>query len=452
MSFWGYLWGYAKSAAMECGGIFAQCGGILGAEGNPVALTDLRVRNAKPKVKAYKLTDQRGLYLLVTPTGGKHWRCKYRFGGSEKLLALGSYPLITLSAAREAHTEARRKLAEGIDPSAEKRKEKEQAQDKAEPRVLDPFKDVAWQWFEKWKAGKDEKYVANTETRLEEGVLSKIGDRPIDEIQAPEIVQMICAIEARGAHDVARRAHQTTSQIFRFGIAHGLCKQNPAAMFQPGDVLKRVAPENFSRVDASELPVLLQKIEYYDGSPVTRLALKLMALTFLRTSELIKGEWSEVNLKEARWDLPKEKMKGGKRPHIVPLSPQSIAVLEELWVYRKNDRWMFAGERLNRWMSNNTLLKALERMGYKGKMTGHGFRGVASTLLHENGFEHEHIELQLAHVPENDVSAAYNYAKYLEPRRKMMKWWADYLDELLEEGKSSSSIRVKQPSVAAAAS
>src|SRR5206468_11147875 len=169
----------------------------------------------------------------------------------------------------------------------------------------------------------------------------------------------------RGAPDVARRAHQTTSQVFRFGIAHGLCSQNPAAMFKPGDVLKKVRTENFARVSVSELPLLLKEIEYYKGSPLTRLALKLMALTFLRTSELIEGEWSEVDLKEARWDLPKEKMKGGNRPHIVPLSRQSISVLEELWLYKRNERWMFAGGRLNPCMSNNTLLKALERMGYK---------------------------------------------------------------------------------------
>ena len=415
-------------------------------------LSDLKVRNAKRKEKAYKLTDDHGLYLLVTPNGGKLWRWKYRFKGSEKLLSCGTYPVITLAAARDAQLEARRQLAEGVDPSVEKKRKKQLAQPTAIPSVLNPFKDVARQWFEKWKADKDEKYIADTETRLEEGIFSRIGDRPIDEIQAPEIVQMICAIESRGASDIARRAHQSASQIFRFGIAHGLCRQNPAAMFKPSDVLKKVKTENYSRIDKAELPALLKSIEYYNGSPFTRLALKLMALTFLRTSELIKGEWSEVDVKDCRWNLPREKMKSGKRPHIVPLSRQSIAVLEELWLYKKNERWMFAGERLNQCMSNNTILKALERMGYKGKMTGHGFRGVASTLLHENGFEHEHIELQLAHVPGNDVSAAYNYAKYLGPRRKMMQWWADYLDELLEEGKTSSSIRIKQRPVAVALS
>ena len=415
-------------------------------------LSDRKIRTAKRKERPFKLADEHGLYLLVTPAGGKLWRYKFRFEGREKLLSLGAYPVLTLSSAREAQMEARRMLSEGLDPCAEKSESKRRSQTNSATDVLNRFEDVAWQWFKKWKTDKNKKYIEDSETRLKDGILLRIGDRPIDEIQAPEIVQMILAIEARGASDVARRAHQTASHIFRFGIAHGLCRQNPAAMFKSNDVLKAVKTENFARVERSELPTLLYKMEHYRGSPLTRLALKLMALTFLRTSELIKGEWSEIDVKEARWDLPKEKMKGHRRPQIVPLSRQSIALLEELWVYRKNDRWMFPGERCNECMSNMTLLNALERMGYKGKMTGHGYRGVASTLLHENGFEHEHIELQLAHVPGNDVSAAYNYAKYLEPRRKMMQWWADYLDEMLEEGKASSSIRIKQRPVAAALS
>jgi integrase len=299
--------------------------------------------------------------------------------------------------------------------------------------VVNPFRNVALQWFEKWKADKDRVYVGYTARRLNDDILSRIGDRPIDEIQAPEIVTMVCAIEARGASDVARRALQTASQIFRFGIAHGVARQNPASMFQPGDVLKKVRAENFARLGTPEMPSLLRKIEGYTGSPLTRLSLKLIALVFLRTSELIEGEWSEINFNEARWDIPKERMKGGRNPHIVPLSRQAIAVLKELRNFRKNDRWLFPGERDNECMSNNTILKALERMGFKGKMTGHGFRGVASTNLHEQGYPHEHIELQLAHAPEDDVSAAYNYAKYLEQRRKMMQHWADYLNELREK-------------------
>jgi integrase len=392
-----------------------------------MALTDTRVRSAKAKASAYRLADGHGLYLLVSPSGGKLWRWKYRFQGKEKLMAFGSYPVISIADARQAHDRGRKMLAAGKDPMAEKKAKRVRS---SALDVVNPFRDVALQWFEKWKADKDEAYVGNTERRLNDDILSRLGERPIDEIQAPEIVAMICAIEARGASDVARRALQTTSQIFRFGIAHGLARQNAASMFQPGDVLKKARTKNFSRLDSSEMPSLLRKIEGYSGSPLTRLSLKLMALVFLRTSELIEGEWSEINFKEARWDIPKERMKGGRRPHIVPLSEQAIQVLKELRNFRKNDRWLFPGERENKCMSNNTILKALERMGFKGKMTGHGFRSVASTLLHEQGYSHEHIELQLAHAPEDDVSAAYNHAKYLEQRRKMMQDWADFLDQL----------------------
>ena len=391
-----------------------------------MALTDVRVRSAKAKEKPYKLADVHGLYLLVTVAGTKLWRWKYRFDRREKLMALGSYPDTSLSVARDSHAAGRRMLASGVDPMAAKGENKPGLD-----TILNPFREVATAWYEKWKVGKDERYLQSVERRLTDDVITRIGDRPIDEIQAPEIVAVICEIEKRGASDVARRAHQMTSQIFRYGIAHGLAKQNPASMFRPGDVLRHVEPVNFPRLDKAELPDLLKKIEYYPGSPVTRLAMKLMALVFLRTDELIKGEWSEVNFEEARWDRPKERMKGGKRPHIVPLSRQAAEVLRELRHYRKNEHWIFPGDHdADKCMSNNTILGALDRMGYKGRMTGHGFRGVASTLLHEQGFEHEHIELQLAHAPKDDVSAAYNYAKYLRPRVEMMQWWADALDKI----------------------
>jgi len=397
-----------------------------------VALTDVKIRNAKPTGKDYKLADGHGVYLLVAASGSKLWRWKYRFAGKEKLMALGAYPEVTLAAARDKFAGARTILDSGVDPMADRKKGREKAET--------TFRVVALDWLKKWKADKDQRYVMNAERRLTDYVLARIGDRSIDEIQAPELVRMVCAIEERGASDVARRALQMTSQVFRYGIAHGLCRQNPAAMFKPSDVLKKVKVENFARVEKSELPDLITKIEYYDGSPVTRLAMKLMALVFLRTSELIEGQWAEVDWKEARWNIPKERMKGGKRPHFVPLSAQAITVLQQLWHYRKNDIWMFPGDRANECMSNNTILKALERIGYKGKMTGHGFRGIASTLLHEYGFENEHIELQLAHAPHDDVAAAYNHAKYLKSRRKMMQWWAEYLDQMIESGKASPTV------------
>jgi integrase len=398
-------------------------------------LTEIKVKNAKSKEKDYRIPEGHGLNLLVRAKGAKLWQWRYRFQGKEQVMSFGAYPVVTLAAAREAHTQARRTLAGGVNPMAQKKEEKELAALEA----MNPFRNVAAEWFAKWKEGRDEKYIQNTDARLQGDVLSRIGDRPIDQITAQELVKMVTEIEARGASDIARRCLQATSQIFRFGIAHGLCNQNPAAMFKPGDVLKATKVENFKRVELHQLPTLLRKIHFYDGSPVTKLALKLIALVFLRTSELIEGRWSEINWNECRWDVPKERMKGGTRPHIVPLPKQAVEILRDLWHYRHNDEWMFPGERGNSCMSNNTILKALERLGYKGEMTGHGFRGVASTWLHEHGYNSEHIEIQLAHAPDDDVKAAYNYAKYLEPRRKMMQEWAYHLDKMLADDLASST-------------
>ena len=217
--------------------------------------------------------------------------------------------------------------------------------------------------------------------------------------------------------------------------AHGYCKRNPAADFKPADVLKSAPKTNYSRIDAKDLPGLLRAIEVYQGTPVTRLAIKLMAMTFVRTSELIGARWSEFDLEAKRWDILAERMKM-RTPHIVPLSSQAIEVLDLLRPLTGKEDFLFPGDRdLKKPMSNNTILKALERMGYKGRMTGHGFRGVASTILHEQGFEHAHIELQLAHSPRNAVSAAYNHALYLEPRARMMQEWADFLEHTQRGGK-----------------
>jgi len=406
-------------------------------------LTDAQVRNAKARAKDYRLTDGHGLHLFVKTNGTKLWRWRYDFVGKEKLMSYGAYPEITITKARELHDGARKVLFDGLDPMLEKKtreqKEKEERQRVAlaltDPNaVLNPFRDVANQWYDWWKTDKDERYAANVKSRLEDDILPPLGNLAISSITPTQVTEMVLAVEARGACDIARRALQMTDQIYRYAIPRNLAAHNPAGAFHPKDILKPMLRENFKRVAPGELPGLLKKIHFYDGSPVTRLCLKLMALVFLRTSELIEGRWPEVNLKDARWDIPKERMKGPeakKQPHIVPLSRQAISVLKELWEYRKDDRGMFPGEHGAAHLSNNTILKALERMGYKGVMTGHGFRGVASTYLHEAGYEDDHIEIQLAHVPENEVKSAYNWAKYLTQRKKMMQDWADHLDELL---------------------
>lgn len=398
-----------------------------------MALTDLKIKNAKKRAAAYRLADGGGLHLYVTSAGGKLWRWKYRFDGKEKLMSFGPYPEITLADARVIHLEHRRKLLSGTDPMAEK-KAKKTAQQIQE--VQNPFERVAKGWFAKWKHGKCERHASYTERRMNADILPLLGPRAIETIQSPDIVAMVQAIQERGATDVARRALQTSNQIFRYALALGYVKHNPAATFRPSDVLPQKSTENFARLDKADLPGLLRKIEFYDGSPVTRLAMKLMALVFVRTSELIGAEWKEFDIKEARWDITKERMKGGKRPHIVPLARQAVAVLNELWNYRKSERWVFPGDHDDKkHMSNNTILGALKRMGFKGEMTGHGFRGIASTILHEQGYNHEHIEIQLHHGPDNDVAAAYNHAKYLEPRKQMMQDWADYLEKTLNAGK-----------------
>ncbi len=239
---------------------------------------------------------------------------------------------------------------------------------------------------------------------------------------------MAKAIEERGAHDIAKRALETTGQVFRYAIAHGFAKRNPAVEIKPSDILKSVRKTNHARIDAKELPDLLKKIEVYQGTHVTRLAIKLLALTFVRTSELIEAKWSEFDFEASRWNIPAERMKM-RTPHVVPLAKQTHEALDMLRPLSGGSEWLFPGDRdRSKPMSNNTILKGLERMGYKGKMTGHGFRGLASTILHEQRYPHDHIELQLAHAPRNAVSAAYNHALYLEPRAKMMSDWADYLE------------------------
>jgi integrase len=384
-----------------------------------VALTDTEIRNTKAGQRPRKLADGRGLYLLVTPTGGKLWKAKYRYQGKEKKFSYGRYPDVSLVSARKRHAETLSLLADDVDPMAKK---------KAGTR--ETFEAIARKWYEHWKAGTTERHSGQVWRRLEADVLPRLGTRPVAEIEAPELVEMLKAIEERGAHDIAKRALETCGQVFRYAIAHGYAKRNPAADFKPADALRSVPKKNYARVDAKELPNLLRSIEVYPGTPETRLAMKLIAHTFVRTSELIGARWEEFDLEEKRWNLPATRMKM-RTPHIVPLSPHVIEIIETLRLRTGKGALLFPGDRdPKKPMSNNTILKALGRMGYKHRMTGHGFRGIASTILHEQGFEHEHIESQLAHAPRNAVSAAYNHARYLEPRARMMQRWSEHLEEI----------------------
>jgi integrase len=389
-----------------------------------MGLTDVAIKKAKPKDKSYKLSDGGGMYLWITPSGGRSWRWAYRYGGKQKLMTHGPYPEVSLADARDRCTKARKMLVDGIDPMAQRKA------DKTAERLACgcSFAAVAARWLKHWSVGKSFRHVDYTDRRLKADVIPVLGERPIAEIQAPELVRMVKAIEGRGARDIAERALQTVGQIFRYAIANGLAQRNPAAEIRPRDILTSTRTKNYARVDARQLPDLLRKIEVYQGTHTTRLAIKLMALTFVRTTELIQARWSEFDLEAARWDIPSERMKM-RSPHIVPLSRQSIEILRTLHSLTGSSELVFSGDRnQKRPMSNNTILKGLERMGYKGVMTGHGFRGLASTILHEQGYSAEHIELQLAHTRRNAVAAAYNHALHLKARTKMMQDWADYLD------------------------
>jgi integrase len=397
-----------------------------------LALTDTEIRRSKPGEKSYKLSDSGGLHLLITPAGGRLWRWKYRVAGAEKLMAFGRYPDISLADARDRRDQARKRLANGTDPMAERKAEKTAAV----VAVEHTFEKIADRWLEHWKGNKSDRHAATTRNRLRRNVYPVLGHRGIGEIEPMELVQLATAIESRGAPDMAKRMLQTVGMIFRYAVAHGYCKRNPAAEIRPSDILKPTRKKNMARVDAGDLPALLRAIEVYKGRQLTRLAMKLMALTFVRTSELIGAAWDEFDLEERRWVIPAPRTKMKTCAHIVPLTSQSIEALELLQIISGTEKLVFPGEQDSKKpMSNMTILKALERMGYKGRMTGHGFRGVASTILHEQNYNHEHIELQLGHLPRDPVSAAYNYARYLEPRARMMQEWADFLDRTRRSGK-----------------
>jgi integrase len=392
-----------------------------------MVLTVTGIDKAKPAEKQYRMPDEKGLVLLVRPNGSKLWQLRYRHDGKEKTASLGQYPDVSLRIAREKRDAAREQVAAGNDPVAVKRA----AVIAKAVATENNFEAVAREWWAHWKhARTSDHHVDQTLRRLIADVFPAIGTRPIAEIEAPELVAMAKEIEKRGAGELAKRSLQMCSMIFRYAIANGKASRNPAIDIRPSDVLKARKVENYARVGAGELPQLLRKIEAYQGRPTTRLALKLMALTFVRTSELIEARWAEFDLDAARWDIPAERMKM-RQPHIVPLSPQAVDILRTLHTISGGLELLFPGERdHSKPMSNNTLLKALEIMGYKHTMTGHGFRGVASTVLHEHEFDHQHIEAQLAHATRSSTSAAYNHAIYLIQRSEMMAWWGNYIESV----------------------
>ena len=391
-------------------------------------LTDKEIQKAKPSNKSYKLADGDGLHLEVSPAGGKLWRLRYRFAGKENMLALGKYPDVRGPAARKRAAEARQALHEGRDPSAEKKAAKERDRIAGEAS----FEAVARIWMAKVAPTLAENTRAKHKVFLEGDVFPWIGARPIAELAAPDLLAVLGRVEGRGAIDIAKRTHNLMGRIFRYAVGLGLCARDPSRDIELRDVLP--APNvrhHASLTDPKEVGALLRAVDGFTGALATRCALRLAALVFVRPGELRHAEWTEFDPDKAEWRIPASKMKM-KEQHIVPLSQQAIAVLREIQALTGTGRYVFPSERTGaRPMSENTVNAALRRLGYtKDEMTGHGFRSMALTLLHEFGYPHAVIERQLAHGERNKVSASYNFAEYLPERRKMMQAWADYLDKL----------------------
>lgn len=399
-------------------------------------LTVVQVKNAKPRDKAYKLSDERGLYLLVNPNGSKLWKLKYRFAGIEKKLSLGKFPEVTLADAREAREEARRHLAKEIDPGVLKNSAKRSRKLAAE----NSFEAIAREWHAKFTPKWTKIHGERILIRLEQNIFPWIGRRPITEVTAPELLSALRRVEARGAIETAHRISQICGQVFRYAIVTGKAERDPSA-----DLRGALAPVKKNHHASITNPVkvgkLLRAINTYEGFFVTKCALQLAPLFFVRPGELRHAEWGEFDLEKAEWRIPAEKMKM-REQHIVPLATQAIAILKELHALTGNGIYVFPSIRTSkRPMSENTVLGALRRLGYTtAEMTGHGFRSMASTLLNEQGWNRDAIERQLAHAERNNIRAAYNYAEYLPERRKMMQHWADYLDELINENHAASPI------------
>ncbi|PWT85904.1 MAG: integrase [Acidobacteria bacterium] len=389
-------------------------------------LNDTTVRSAKAKEKPYKLFDQRGLFLLVMPSGGRLWRLKYRVYGREKLISLGAYPDVALKRAREKRDEARRLLADGIDPSAQRRSDR--------ASMLETFEGVAREWLTLQSKSLAPETISILGARLHSALYPYLGSRPIGSITAQELLAALRRIEARGRHETAHRVRALAGRVLRYAVATGRAQHDVAADLK--DALAPVKSKNFASVtDPVRVGELLRAIHGYSGHPVTSLALKLAPLVFVRPGELRAAEWSEFDLANAEWRIPGARMKMGE-PHIVPLSRQALAILREAEPLARGGRYLFPSLRTrDRPMSNNTINAALRRLGYTSEeQTGHGFRTMASTLLNEQGFPPDVIELQLAHAERNKVRAAYNKAQRLPERRKMMQAWADYLDGLRAGG------------------
>lgn len=396
-----------------------------------MALTDVQIKKAQPKDKAYKLTDGSGLYLQVAKNGGKWWRFKYLFEGKEKLLSLGVYPNISLAEARNRRQDARTLVAKGIDPSADRKAAKEK---KAE-RSANSFEPIAREWHKNqvdnkaWSAD----HASTIMTRLEKDVFPWIGAKPIAEVTAKEIKAILDRVRSRGVIETARRVRTIMGQVYTYAISTDRANYDISAGFKSYlPATSKTRKHMASVTDPKELAPLLRTIDTYQGGLVAQCALKLLPLVFVRPGELRHMEWAEIDLEAAEWNIPGPKMKM-RQPHLVPLSRQAAAILEEIKPLTGHGKYVFPSTRsFSRCMSDNTINAAFRRMGLSGEtITGHGFRATARTILDEIlGFRVDFIEHQLAHAVKDPNGRAYNRTAHLADRRKMMQTWADYLDGL----------------------
>ncbi len=384
-------------------------------------LTDAQVRKIKPLDKKKRYSDEKGLYLEVTPSNGRFWRLKYRFNGRESTLTIGSYPEISLAQARRSRDEARIQLYNNIDPNVVKNHRLK----KMDESTL--FKVLAMQWMDDRKGAITEGTYLRDLSVFEKDIFPDLGDVFIELIKGNDILACAKKIEERGALEMAKRSIPLTGRVFRYAIRKGIIENDPTSHLQ--EALKPRKVKHMARLDISEFPPFLERMDRYHGNILVKTALQLITLTFVRTAELINMEWSEIDFSNKLWRIPAYKMKMAL-PHIVPLSRQAIELIESLRPLTGNKQFVFYNHSTAKPLSNNALLSAIRTMGYMGKMTGHGFRGLASTTLHEQGYMHDAIEIQLAHTVGNAVSKAYNHAQHLDYRIKMMQEWSDFIDGL----------------------
>ncbi|HHS9841158.1 TPA: tyrosine-type recombinase/integrase [Klebsiella pneumoniae] len=392
-------------------------------------LTARQVDTSKPKDKPYKLSDGGGLYLLVNPNGSRYWRLKYRIAGKEKLLALGVYPDITLAEARQKRADAKKVLAAGGDPGQEKQEEK-QAKEQA---VANNFERLAMEWHSHKSTSWSEGYAEHLLMYLKKDIFPFIGQKAITDISQVEMLNVLRKMEQRGVLDKLKKTRQACRQIFTYAIITGRAEHNPVSDL--AGALKSPKQQHYPHLLVDQIPDFLRALSEYSGSTITRNATRLLMLTGLRTIELRASEWVDIDFDKGVWNVPAERMKM-RRPHLVPISTQVRELLEEIHQLTGRGKYVFPGRNdAGKPMSEASINQVIKRIGYDGKATGHGFRHTMSTILHEQGYNTAWIETQLAHVDKNSIRGTYNHAQYLDGRREMLQWYADYM-QALENGEN----------------